>query len=272
MKQFLFIIIISIFFISCNNKEVKTTDIKLNNKKTENIVDHKKVKKVDLPNRKEPDLSGTQKEYRLYPDERVENYLKPYRAELKKKTDTVIAKLGIDLIKGKPDSTLGRFAAEIIRVKAQEYSKLKVDFSILNNGGLRKPLYKGDIKIKDIYELMPFDNYIVVLSFTGLEVKQMCKEMIKVHGVPIANLQIKTGEVSESSCTVGNKKINDKQKYLVATINYLYKVGEGVPTLKTGKLIKNMTNHLFRDAIIEYLKEKKVINKVIPVQYRILRN
>jgi len=273
---------ISFMFASCNKK------VDSNNKKNEklkiakkNVVPKKrKVYKSKLVRKERLDKKlksskyikiEKRKDLKLDPDKKLENYLKPYRTSLKKKTEEVIADLKIDLTKSGSSSSLGRFASQVILEKARLYSKLPVDFAVLNSGGLRKPLYKGELKVKDIYELMPFDNHVVVVSVKGSEVKKMCKEIIRHKGLPMANISITTGETNGDTCKVGNKTINIKKDYLVATINYLYKVGEGVPSLKNGKIVKNMTNRLFRDAIIEYVKEKKVISEIIPIQYKVMR-
>ncbi len=272
-----------VFMVSCSGGSTSNKDItyKTNSKDktvsypTKNTNGEKKNKKYKKKHKKSyysrednrfVEIKDRQ-DVRVAPNSKVEDYLKPYRASLKKKTDEVIAKLKIDLTKKGYSNSLGRFASQIILEKARKYSKLHVDFALLNNGGLRKPLYKGDIKIKDIYELMPFDNYIVVVSVKGNEVKKMCGEIIHHHGLPMAGIAIRAGETDDKYCRVNGKDIDEKKDYLIATINYLYNVGEGVPSLKHGKLVKNMTNHLFRDAIIEYVKEKKVIDKIIPVNY-----
>ena len=262
-----------LFIISCNGN-TSNKDNSINNKinKTEKNKNNSKILKPRKPSATAHYVEIKKREdVRVSPNSKVEDYLKPYRSSLKEKTEEVIAKLEIDLTKKGYSNSLGRFASQIILEKARKYSKLPVDFALLNNGGLRKPLYKGDIKIKDIYELMPFDNYIVIVSVKGAKVKTMCKEITHHHGLPMAGLKIIAGETNGDTCDVNGKKVDDKKDYLIATINYLYNVGEGVPSLKSGKLVKNMTNHLFRDAIIEYVKEKKVINKIIPVNYLYVR-
>jgi len=271
MKYFIIVIFIFLSF-SCSKKNVTDLNGKKNyteKKQKEKNITKKEVLQPRSPKDFVPRYIEIKKrrEIRLAPSDKLNDYLKPYRAGLKEKTEQIIAKLEINLTKDGDSSTLGRFAAQIILEKAREYSKLNVDFSVLNNGGLRKPLYKGEIKIKDIYELMPFDNYIVIVSLSGKDVKKICNEIIKHHGLPMAGIEIKTGHTEDRFCKVGKKDIDDKKDYLIATINYLYNVGEGVPTLKKGKIVKNMTNHLFRDAIIEYVKAKKIIKSVIPVNY-----
>lgn len=198
-------------------------------------------------------------------DTEMEAFLKPYREEIKQKTETVIGKLNVDLVWSK-NSTLGRFAAMAMLEKSRDYSGINVDFSVLNNGGLRREIYKGDLRVKDIYELMPFDNYIVVLSLNGEKTQKVCEEIFK-HKLSIANLKIiynkKTKDVK---CFINDEIINVDKTYYISTINYLYSVGEGVPTLKQAKMEKEMMNKLFRDAIIEYVTSKKVIENLIEPQ------
>lgn len=198
-------------------------------------------------------------------DAEMEAFLKPYREELKQKTEAVIGKLNIDLVWSK-NSTLGRFAAMVMLEKSREYSKINVDFSVLNNGGLRREIYKGDLRIKDIYELMPFDNYIVVLSLNGEKTQKVCEEIFK-HKLSIANLKIiYNKKTKDIKCFINDELINIDKTYYISTINYLYSVGEGVPTLKQAKMEKEMMNKLFRDAIIEYVTSKKVIETLIEPQ------
>jgi len=198
-------------------------------------------------------------------DAEMEAFLKPYREEIKQKTETVIGKLNVDLVWSK-NSTLGRFAAMAMLEKSRDYSGINVDFSVLNNGGLRREICKGDLRVKDIYELMPFDNYIVVLSLNGEKTQKVCEEIFK-HKLSIANLKIiynkKTKDVK---CFINDEIINVDKTYYISTINYLYSVGEGVPTLKQAKMEKEMMNKLFRDAIIEYVTSKKVIENLIEPQ------
>ena len=44
---------------------------------------------------------------------------------------------------------------------------------ITNGGGLRCNLKKGNITVSNIYELMPFDNYVVTCDLTGKQLKEI---------------------------------------------------------------------------------------------------
>ena len=50
--------------------------------------------------------------------------------------------------------------------------KTGAPIAIQNGGSLRRTLEKGDITMGDLYEIMPFDNYLVVLDLTGEDLKK----------------------------------------------------------------------------------------------------
>ncbi len=56
------------------------------------------------------------------------------------------------------ETNLGDLVADIMR----EVSG--ADVAIINGGGIRTSLKKGEIKIKDIYSILPFDNYVVSIQ------------------------------------------------------------------------------------------------------------
>ncbi len=51
----------------------------------------------------------------------------------------------IDMEVGSPEGLLGNFVCDLTYIKAKEISAKPVDFCLLNNGGLRTPLPKGEI-------------------------------------------------------------------------------------------------------------------------------
>ncbi len=61
---------------------------------------------------------------------------------------------------------LGRWACEVMA------EKTGAQIAIQNGGGLRRTLEKGDITMGDMYEIMPFDNYLVVMDLPGEDIKK----------------------------------------------------------------------------------------------------
>ncbi len=52
------------------------------------------------------------------------------------------------------------------------------DIAITNGGGLRRTLEKGPITMGDMYEIMPFDNYLVTFDLKGEDVKKRLLIMV----------------------------------------------------------------------------------------------
>ncbi|BBB31842.1 5'-nucleotidase [Thermotomaculum hydrothermale] len=193
-------------------------------------------------------------------DKEIVDIIKPYKDQLSKEMNTVIGYAEVDLVKGSPESTLGNFVADVIFDTARHFDK-DVDCAITNSGGLRAPIYKGKIKVKDAFNLMPFQNRIVILKFSGKDFLELIREIVENRGEPVSNLTINVTD-GLIDAYVNGKQVEDYKTYKVATIDYLYKGGGSMPAMKKGELVKD-TKVLLRDAIIEYIKKHKKINEKI---------
>jgi 2',3'-cyclic-nucleotide 2'-phosphodiesterase (5'-nucleotidase family) len=101
----------------------------------------------------------------------------PYRQILDSLMNEVISHSEVDLEKGFPEGTLGNFVCDILLEYASRNTTTHVDFCMLNNGGLRIPsISKGSILIKNIYELLPFENTLEVIEIEGTVCKKLLDE------------------------------------------------------------------------------------------------
>ena len=66
------------------------------------------------------------------------------------------------------------FKSHIERIWRETY---QTDFAIQNKGGTRGKLSAGDILVKDIYRIMPFDNTIVILQLTRAQVAEEIEDI-----------------------------------------------------------------------------------------------
>ncbi|MEO1714912.1 MAG: 5'-nucleotidase, partial [Bacteroidota bacterium] len=91
-----------------------------------------------------------------------------YRGQLEAEMNTVIGTIAQSLTLQKPESSLGNWMADVLLEKATFYSKRPVDFALQNYGGIRiSELPAGPLTRGKIYELMPFDNQLVILDLPG---------------------------------------------------------------------------------------------------------
>ena len=120
-------------------------------------------------------------------DKQFDEVIKPYRDQLESKMNEVIAYNVNEMSKNRPNSTLGNWFSDALLEEAEYIYKKDVDLAMQNYGGLRIPsLRQGDITVGNIYELMPFDNKLVILTMDGKLLQQLLDRVAERGGWPIS--------------------------------------------------------------------------------------
>ena len=135
---------------------------------------------------------------------------------------------------------LGFWVADVLRERTQASLGAPVQAALTNNGGLRKDLAAGPVTAQDIYELMPFEDQIVVAEYTGAELIQLVRETLRFNGgEPFSGLQASLdGSPAQPRLRVtwsGGGAIDPAATYRLATSDYLFASGDSIPTVKTGR-------------------------------------
>ena len=131
-----------------------------------------------------------------------------------------------------------------------------IDIVLLNNGGIRSIISKGNVSEKTAFELMPFENSIVVLELRGTSIIKMIDYLRKVKlQHPISGLQITlNNDYSVNEVKINGVSIENEKKYYVATTDYLLEGGDKMyflaETTKTTDI-----NYKMRDILIDYFKK-----------------
>ncbi len=189
----------------------------------------------------------------------------PYRTELNKTMSAFLAVSDQPLEKNQPEGTLGNFVADLSLQQAQKYYlKSKIDFCVLNNGGLRNSLPKGNITLKNVYELMPFENELVVVTIDGSAANQLFNYIAFKGGVPVSHLEMKIKDQQPLHVKVNGNAFDSTKTYRIVTSDYLANGGDNLEFLKTA-INKEYINLKLRDAIIDHLKELNRDGKNISV-------
>jgi len=170
-----------------------------------------------------------------------------------------------DYKKARPEGTLGNLITDIIFKKAKKIDA-DVDFCILNNGGLRSPIYKGKLTTGNVYEIMPFDNTIVTLTITHTDLLKLFDYLINVGGEPISNMFVFTTNNVLDSVLINNKKIT-KRNYRVATSDYLANGGDKMDFF-LNPISYNNTGLLIRDVLIEHFSNTDTIKSKIDGRFK----
>lgn len=180
-------------------------------------------------------------------------FLQPYTDSVNNSMNTVIGTLAVDMDKRQPEGLLGNFMADAMLTMAQKYYNTTVDAAFVNYGGIRIGYVKaGNITKGKMFEIMPFDNIIVLQKIKGTVVKAFLDHLAGRGGWPVSGMSmvIKNGKAEE--VLIGGKPLDLSATYTIANSDYVANGGDNCEMLKT---IPQMNRGvLLRDALIEYVQ------------------
>jgi 2',3'-cyclic-nucleotide 2'-phosphodiesterase (5'-nucleotidase family) len=112
-------------------------------------------------------------------DEEFVKVINPYKEKLDKEMNQKISHTNVDLTKQGDNSNLGNLLADYTFDGANEWAKINlkknVDAALINIGGIRTTIGKGDILLKNVFEVMPFENEVIIVKMKG---QQSCFSLI----------------------------------------------------------------------------------------------
>lgn len=192
----------------------------------------------------------------------IETYIKPYREHIQKDLDSILAfnPETLDKSKGEWQTTIGNFMADVCFQKAtllfeKRYQK-RVDICLLNQGGIRSIIPKGAITARTAYEVMPFENSMMVIALKGEQIKEMVDYLIKEKKAhPLSGMTIYlNAELLVQSIKVGNKPLELSKIYYVATSDYLSNGGDHMIFFLTNEGTFDL-DYKIRNVLIDHFKE-----------------
>lgn len=191
-------------------------------------------------------------------DTDITTIIEPYKSQLDAKMDRQLGILTTDLKKSKPEGTLNNWMTDIIHERAEHYYGQRVDFAIQNYGGIRvNSISAGSLAVRKIYELMPFDNKIVILKLDGELMKKMLANIAEREGMPVSKaIQMKIdARRKPQDVLINGEELDMNRTYTMALPDYVANGGGGFDFLKPLKQIETGWN--VREAIIDYLDTYK---------------
>ena len=199
----------------------------------------------------------------LTDDEAMDAFIQPYKHELEGKMNTKISHTDTELNKSGDNSNLGSLLADYTFEGADEWAKKNnlppVDAAVINIGGIRTIIPKGDILTKQIYEVMPFENEIVIVKLHGKDVEGLFDYYLATQkNNPVSHLIIETDNQSISKKLINGKPVDYNKDYYIATSDYLAMGGDNMAFFGKGKLIA--TGIKMRDLFIEKFKQNPNIS------------
>lgn len=244
----LFVIFLTLFFISsCSDKNYNLT----------------KIEGKQLPiTEKAAETPG------------IESFIKPYRDHINQDLDNVLAYAPetLDKSTGKWQTSIGSLLADVCLQRGNTVFKSRenkdIDMCLLNHGGIRAILPKGNVTTRTAFEIMPFENNLVVIALKGEQILDIAAYIIKekkpqpLSGMTFTIAKDNTAE----NILVQGKPLDLNKTYYVATNDYLANGGDSMTFFAKGTQ-KFDLNYKLRNVLIDYFKDVDTV--VAPKNIRI---
>ena len=190
----------------------------------------------------------------LVADPQLEAQIAPYRQQVTAKMEEIIGNAPVELGKADYQSPLGNFVVDLMLEESRELYKGQIDMATTTNGGLRVPIPMGAVKVGNIFELMPFENELVVLTLNGQAVQEFFDIAAEAKYAPIANATYTVQHGKATNIRIGGKPFDPQQNYTIVTSDYLAGGGDNLGVFK--KAVKTeKVGILMRDAIMQHIQE-----------------
>ena len=204
----------------------------------------------------------------------IEAFVKPYRENIDKDLNTVLAYSPQTLDKsGDWQTTIGNLLADVCLEKSNKIFRIRekkdVDICLLNSGGIRSIIPKGNVTTRTAFEIMPFENSLVVATLKGAQLLEIAQYIInerKAH--PLAGMTfVVSADKQPKNIMIGGKTLEMEKVYYVVTSDYLLNGGDKMDFFK-----KSARNHdldyKIRNVLIDYFKDVDTIQVITDTRIR----
>lgn len=205
----------------------------------------------------------------------IDSIILPYRKSMQKSLEKVLAYNPKLLSKkaGILETEIGNWFADLaIKVSEPVFEKRsghKIDFCLLNHGGIRAEIPAGDVTVQTAFEVMPFENELVAVKISKERMVELLAYLAKAKTAhPISGLRLsitQSGQVKNA--TVQGKKLEEFESFWVLTNDYLLNGGDNMWFFQDPIEVV-YTDYKVRNAIIDGLEKTDTIHTQLDNRFK----
>ena len=153
------------------------------------------------------------------PDERLERRVQAINEEIASRLGVRLGTLPLDHIRTRHQ--IGEMVAGIFR---EHYG---TDIALVQSGGIRANLTDGDITLRDIYSILPYENRIIPVRLPGRSIRRLIENAVSGgEEAALAGVEVTSSE-EELIIYVNGVRLDDSRDYTIALSEYVTSGGGG---------------------------------------------
>ena len=153
------------------------------------------------------------------PDERLERRVRAINEEIASRLGVRLGTLPLDHIRTRHQ--IGEMVAGIFR---EHYG---TDMALVQSGGIRADLTDGDITLRDIYSILPYENRIIPVRLPGRSIRRLIEKAVSGGAdAALAGVEV-TSSDEELIIYVNGVRLDDSRDYTIALSEYVTSGGGG---------------------------------------------
>ena len=203
-------------------------------------------------------------------DEEIAEFIEPYKLHIDETMNEVLSYSEFDLRKtdGDLNTAIGNMMADAVMELANPVFKSRtgedIDMVLLNHGGIRSAIGKGNISTRTAFQVMPFENEVVVATLKAEDVREMVQYLLDAGTPhPISGARLVLGPNNEiDEFLIGGEPLVEGEIYHIATNDYLLQGGDNMVFFNEAINVTEI-DYKIRNLLIDYFKSRDTISPVI---------
>ncbi|MGY6559495.1 MAG: 5'-nucleotidase C-terminal domain-containing protein [Nitritalea sp.] len=185
----------------------------------------------------------------------IEAFVVPYRMQMEREMARVLGESPEEIVRGRGENALGNLVTDLQASYTAEKMGMPVDISLMNNGGMRSNLPAGPINLGHVFELSPFDNYLVILEADQAAVEALAAFAAQRQNISVSGMEIRSEGGRVTDIRVGGKALDSGKKYRIAANDYIANGGDYMEFLVPLKRLEE-TSLTLRELLIERIEAR----------------
>lgn len=165
------------------------------------------------------------------------------------------------------ESTIGHLIADSMKEASG------ADVALTNSGGIKSVFYEGPVTLRNLYEVMPFENNLITVELKGYQLENLIEQSLSGGNTGFlqsSGIQCTYSTMNPAGCRIVQIDINGKPLeadvvYTVAINDFMHTNNQDWPELTLAE--KPTVKGMIRESFKNYLKERSEISPLDSPQY-----